>query len=197
MRLLAAPAPTRVRGKRLPAVALLVETSNAYARGLLEGVVAYVREHDAWSLYLPELRRGEVPSDWLTRWKGDGIIARVENIETARAVKRTRLPVVNMSAARHLPEAPWVETDDAAIADSLAWAYHLRGQTARALPLLEEAARADPGGSLVNEHLGDVYWALGRKYEARYAWHAAAVYAANDATARIEAKLAGGPAAAD
>jgi LacI family transcriptional regulator len=94
----------------------LIETSNAYARGLLEGVMIYVRRHDPWSLYLPELRRGEVPSGWLGRWKGDGIVARIENSATARAVARTKLPIVDVSAARRLPGAPWVETDDDAIA---------------------------------------------------------------------------------
>lgn len=102
--------------KRRPTVALLIETSNAYARGLLEGVMDYVRQHRPWSIYLPELGRGDRPPDWLRRWKGDGIIARIETREIARAVKNTRLPSVDVSAARYLPAVPWVETDDKAIA---------------------------------------------------------------------------------
>src|SRR5262249_42621775 len=34
--------------KRRKAVALLVETSNAYARGLLAGIMAFVRQHKPW-----------------------------------------------------------------------------------------------------------------------------------------------------
>jgi LacI family transcriptional regulator len=97
-------------------VALLIETSNSYGRGLLDGVIAYVRDHESWSIYLPEQRRGERPPDWLRRWSGDGIIARIENREIASAVKRTRLPAIDVSAARTLPEIPWVETDDEVIA---------------------------------------------------------------------------------
>lgn len=97
-------------------VALLIETSNSYARGVLEGVVDYVRQHEGWSIYLPEQERGGRPPAWLSRWKGDGIIARVESDEIARAMIRTKLPVVDVSAARHLPDIPWVETDDEAIA---------------------------------------------------------------------------------
>jgi len=97
-------------------VALLIETSNSYARGLLEGVISYVREHESWSIYLPEQSRGERPPAWLGRWRGDGIIARIENATTADAVARTGLPLVDVSAARMLPAVPWVETDDAAIA---------------------------------------------------------------------------------
>lgn len=99
-----------------PAVALLIETSNSYARGLLEGVIAYIRAHDPWSIWLPEQRRGESPPKWLARWRGDGIIARIETAAIARAIARTGLPVVDVSAARPLPTVPWVETDDAAIA---------------------------------------------------------------------------------
>jgi LacI family transcriptional regulator len=102
--------------RRRAHVALLVETSNSYARGLLEGVIAYAREHESWSIYLPEQSRGERPPVWLKRWRGNGIIARIENAEIAAAVERTRLPVVDVSAARTLPAVPWVETDDAAFA---------------------------------------------------------------------------------
>jgi LacI family transcriptional regulator len=102
--------------RRRRAVALLVETSNAYARGVLAGIVTYVRGHEPWSLFLPELGRGDTPPAWLARWRGDGIIARIETPEIARAVARTGLPVVDVSAGRHLPSAPWVETDDREIA---------------------------------------------------------------------------------
>ena len=99
----------------------------------------------------------------------------------------------NLAEAQALLErARRLRPDDAEIADSLARAYYLRGDVIRALPLLERAAQADPGGSLVNEHLGDAYWTLGRRYEARYAWRAAVIYADASAATRIQAKLAGG-----
>ena len=101
-------------------VALLIETSNAYARGLLEGIVAYLRENRAWSIYLPEHSRGDSPPPWLAGWEGDGIIARIENAAIARALARVDLPVVDVSAARLLPSLPWVETDNAAFARAAA-----------------------------------------------------------------------------
>ncbi|QDV10316.1 Xylose operon regulatory protein [Rosistilla oblonga] len=97
-------------------VALLVETSNAYARGVLAGIIDYIQQHQRWSLVLPEQERGARPPDWLQRWQGDGIIARIETDEIAQAIRRTQCPVVDVSAARHLPGVPWVETDDDAIA---------------------------------------------------------------------------------
>ena len=101
--------------RQRPSVVLLIETSNAYARGILEGVIDWLRQHDPWSVYLPEQERGATPPTWLKNWKGDGIIARIETEEIARAVKRTGLPVVDVSAARRVPDIPWVETDDRAI----------------------------------------------------------------------------------
>ncbi|MCA9081057.1 MAG: XylR family transcriptional regulator [Planctomycetaceae bacterium] len=97
-------------------VALLIETSNAYARGLLQGIVAYQREHESWSISLPEQERAARPPAWLKNWRGDGIIARIETQEMAQALRRKRLPLVDVSAARHVPGIPWVETDDAEVA---------------------------------------------------------------------------------
>ena len=69
--------------KKIPHVALLIETSNAYCRSLLQGIAAFVREEQPWSIYLGEHERGAPIPGWLRRWKGDGIIARVENEEIA------------------------------------------------------------------------------------------------------------------
>lgn len=98
-------------------VALLIETSNAYARGLLDGVISYLRQRANWSVYLPEQQRGGAPPTWLADWKGDGILARIETEAIADAVRKTGLPVVDLSAARWLPGIPWVETDDSRIAE--------------------------------------------------------------------------------
>lgn len=98
---------------RHPEVALLIEMSNAYARGLLQGIIQFAREqHPPWSVQLVEQGRGDPPPAWLKSWRGSGIIARIENRRIARAVTATRLPLVDVSAARTVPEIPWVETDD-------------------------------------------------------------------------------------
>jgi LacI family transcriptional regulator len=97
-------------------VALLIETSNAYARGLLDGIIAYQREHDPWSVYVGEQGRGAKPPTWIKNWRGDGIIARIETVAIASAVRRCHLPIVDVSAARLVKNIPWVETDDREIA---------------------------------------------------------------------------------
>ncbi|CAN5377097.1 tetratricopeptide repeat protein [soil metagenome] len=92
-----------------------------------------------------------------------------------------------------LEKAAKLRPDEPSIADSLAWAYFVRGAPAKALPLLEGAAQKKPDNVAINEHLGDAYWALGRRFEARYAWRAAAVYAEDGDATRLAAKLVSGP----
>jgi LacI family transcriptional regulator len=101
--------------KRLQ-VALLIETSNAYARGLLRGIHAYMRKHQQWTIFFPEQGRGDAPPRALKAWRGHGVIARIENARIARAIRAKELPTVDVSAAGLLPELPCVETDNEEIA---------------------------------------------------------------------------------
>ena len=88
-----------------------------------------------------------------------------------------------------LEKASALRPNDAAITDSLGWAYYMSGAYDRAVPLLQRAAQAEPGDVEINEHLGDAYYAAGRHIEARFAWRAASVYAEGDAARRITAKM--------
>lgn len=97
-------------------------------------------------------------------------------------------------ATRMLEQAHALAPRDPAIADSLGWARFRAGNLAAALPLIEGAVRQAPDDVEINEHLGDIYWAAGRRVEARYAWSAAAVSAGGPDAARLATKLANGPA---
>lgn len=99
-----------------PSIALLVESSNAYARALLRGISAYIREHESWSVFFKELERGHEPPAEFKNWNGAGIIARIENERIARIVTAKKVPVIDVSSARLIENLPWVETDDESIA---------------------------------------------------------------------------------
>src|SRR5688500_12209428 len=79
-------------------VALMIETSNAYSRGVLAGVKDFLRNSGAWNAHLTEHSRGERPPKWMTEWDGDGILARVESKQIARALADLRVPVVDLSS---------------------------------------------------------------------------------------------------
>lgn len=112
--------------KKRHKVALLLETSNAYSRGIIKGIYGYIKEHDGWDVYLGEYGRGEPNPEWLLLWKGDGIIARIENETTAKLIYKCHLPTVDTSSANLVPGIPWVETDDKKIA--LMGLNHLKDQ---------------------------------------------------------------------
>ncbi|HEY0412469.1 MAG TPA: tetratricopeptide repeat protein [Allosphingosinicella sp.] len=95
-------------------------------------------------------------------------------------------------AERLIGEANKLQPDDSAITDSLGWTYYVKGELPRAVELLERAARGQPADAAINEHLGDAYYSAGRRYEARYAWRAALVYAEGGAADRLRAKIDGG-----
>ena len=79
----------------VPKVALLIETSREYGRGVLRGIVRYARLHGPWAFYI-------TPGDFeqalpkMEQWGGTGIIARIANPKVTEAILATGLPLVAM-----------------------------------------------------------------------------------------------------
>ena len=96
-------------------VAVIVETSNSYARGVLRGIHEYARSRHGWALYLTEHGRHEFDKSFACNWNFDGVIARIETDQMARVITDMNVPTVDVSAARLIQGIPWVETDDDAI----------------------------------------------------------------------------------
>jgi len=101
---------------RRPRVALLIESSRAYGRGLLLGVAKYVREHGPWSISLQEQSLCDVIPDWLDRWKGDGIITRLDNRKMANVIPRLRVPTIYLRNVPPNLNAPVVMTNNVSAA---------------------------------------------------------------------------------
>jgi LacI family transcriptional regulator, galactose operon repressor len=96
-------------------VALLIEATNAYARGLLHGVARYEHEHGGWTIYFEPHAADAPPPKWLKNWKGDGILARVENRRIANAVLAVGVPVVELRRKMTLPGVPSIGPDNDAV----------------------------------------------------------------------------------
>lgn len=84
---------------RTPHVALLIETSRAYGRNVLQGVVHFLKQHAPWSVYIQPHGLESPPPRWLKHWRGDGILARINDQAMARAVHQTGLPTVDLRFA--------------------------------------------------------------------------------------------------
>ena len=61
---------------RVRHVALLIETSRSYGRGLLRGIIRYQREHGPWSIFFEPRGVNDSAPAWLESWRGHGILAR-------------------------------------------------------------------------------------------------------------------------
>jgi len=100
----------------LPRVALLIETSRTYGRGILAGIARYAHANGPWSLFTQERELHSGVPDWLRSWNGDGIIARIEDKRTANALLRLGHPVVDVLGNARFKGIPVFDTDAGAVA---------------------------------------------------------------------------------
>jgi len=76
-------------------VAIVLDTTGSYGRGLLRGIMRYVTARRPWRVYA-EFSTAEHPVA-LDRWRGDGVIARVRSPAMAAAPNRIDVPKVVLS----------------------------------------------------------------------------------------------------
>ena len=131
----------------------------------------------------PELRQAMAlrPNDPVVlNYLGYALLDRGQRLDEARAM---------------IERAAALQPGNAAITDSLGWAYYRLGRTGDAVATLERAVASEPADPTITGHLGDAYWVSGRRVEARYQWRAALDLAADDKArtdlrARLEYGLA-------
>ena len=138
------------RRPSLRRVALLIEASRAYARGLVQGVAQYDREHKGWSIHYTPRGLDDPPPTWLRSWEGDGILARINDPRMAKAVARKQVPVVELRRALRQRDTPSIGPDDAAVAQLAA--EHLRACGLRQFGFVGLAQGAHPAMDLRAEN---------------------------------------------
>lgn len=80
----------------------------------------------------------------------------------------------NRGEARRLIELAYSKApDNGFIVDSMGWAMYLDGDLQGAVAMMEKAVELQPADPTLNDHLGDVYWKVGRRNEARFQWQRA------------------------
>lgn len=81
-------------------IAVMIETSRAYGRALMEGIAAFAQEAGDWKLRsLPNER---ITAEQLKDY--DGLILRLADAETAREITRAHLPAIDVYGDR--PQTP-------------------------------------------------------------------------------------------
>ena len=101
-------------------VALVVETSKAFGRGVLRGISRWQQAHEPWRVFADERGFNEpVPDDMVTAdW--DGIITRLQRSQMPKAWQRTDLPVVSLRWEEADVPSPGVHSDETGIAQMAA-----------------------------------------------------------------------------
>ena len=80
-----------------------------------------------------------------------------------------------------------------AMTDSLGWGYYRLGDYQTAVEKLELAVSLEAGDPDINNHLGDAYWRVGRRIEARFQWSRVLTLEPDaKLRAEVEAKLRNG-----
>lgn len=97
-------------------IALLVETSLGSGREILRGIAQYARQSGDWQLFHAAGGLHEPPPDWINRWEGDGIIARIQNREMLEELGTLNVPVVDVLGVCE-NRFPLVHVNDMAIAE--------------------------------------------------------------------------------
>jgi len=115
------------RPKRIPRVALLIETTRTYTRELLAGVRRYLAEHGPWSTFLELRALDSSPPAWLRHWNGDGILTRTFTEEMAESITACGVPSVEIRSTRFKTGFPFVGVDNHLIGRMVAEHFMERG----------------------------------------------------------------------
>lgn len=93
-------------------------------------------------------------------------------------------------ALDYIQKAVQARPNDGYIIDSMGWVLYKLERYEEAVLFLEQAVAQVPGDPIINDHLGDAYWQVGRRLEAGFQWQRALDNSEDpEQIAEIETKL--------
>jgi LacI family transcriptional regulator len=106
--------------QQIPRVAALLGTERQYQRDALRGIARYARLHARWLIEsepsLHNYQHRSLQSDFHAALNADGVILFVTEAAQLKALRRKRVPFVNMSSLFNEPDVACVSNDADAIA---------------------------------------------------------------------------------
>jgi LacI family transcriptional regulator len=99
----------------LPHVAVCVDKARNYGRKVLQGIADYAETVGQWSLHVDPEATGSYSAGWVENWRGDGILAFVESPATAKRLRASGIPAVEVFGHHLDLKLPQVGNDDEAI----------------------------------------------------------------------------------
>ncbi|QDU88830.1 Xylose operon regulatory protein [Pirellulimonas nuda] len=138
---------------KLKHVLLLIESSRAYGRDCLLGVADYLRAHGGWHVLNIERGLSEQLPKAIARWKGDGVLARIENARIAAAIQAFGVPTVDLRGSYPPPGGAIFDSDHAAIGQMAAEHFLDVGFTKLAFCGFPGVGFSEQRGAAFCEHL--------------------------------------------
>lgn len=161
-------------GDTLRRQSAFAEAAEAYSRAI---ALIGPPEPRHWSLYYSRAIAWERAKEW-DKAESDFRQALALNPDQADVLNYLGYSLLelgrNIGDAMELIErAVALAPDSGHIVDSLAWGLFLLGRYDEAVEPMERAALLMPVDPVVTDHLGDVYWSVGRRIEAQFQWRRA------------------------
>src|ERR1700704_3490272 len=103
--------------KKTKRVALLIETSRAYGRGVFAGIADFIASNPHWTILYQERYLEQCAPESLLDEKPDGILMRVGDPRISRDIIQLRIPVVDLLDEPRKDGCPVCLIDDFAVAD--------------------------------------------------------------------------------
>jgi LacI family transcriptional regulator len=100
---------------KYPHVAVCVDKSRSYGRGVMQGIADYLEIHGPWALSIDPGASGNYQEGWLKNWRGDGVIAFIEDPAVAEDLRRAGIPAVEVFRHHVDLGLPQVGNDEAKI----------------------------------------------------------------------------------
>jgi len=172
-------------------IGVLIDTSRAFGRGVLNGVARYHREHEPWTFDVdPAAACTDLAPPWLTDFAGDGLIVALGEGAVAEAVRAAQHPSVDLTGAMRGDRGADVVADAPAIARLAA--DHLLERGYQRFAYCPAPRGVAPSANQLGEHFAACVEAAGREHAAIAVadaqWFGAA---SRDGAARLGAWVAG------
>ncbi|WP_232101247.1 AraC family transcriptional regulator [Gimesia panareensis] len=93
----------------------------------MNGIRQFIAENEEWSVFLmPRSLDSQIP-DWISRWKGDGILSRTTSQEMADAITASGIPTVELRSTKLKHSFPFLGIDNRAMGRMVAEHFLERG----------------------------------------------------------------------
>ncbi len=151
-------------------IALLIETSTSFGRGLLQGIANYARSNSNWDLFF-EPSGADESIHLLKRWDPHGMLVRVHDRNLADRILQAKIPTVDLGYV--IPDLfPWSLSNHQEEVGQLA-GEHLAGRGFQKFAFCGWGPRDPSAGVWESQRLASFEAAVGRPVDV-YQWPAKA-----------------------